>query len=320
MYSDMIRTTFSPPPKALVLLLALSGCLLRDPFTDAVPIPPPEESLPTLPPGPSLGVLVMGDWGTGGEGQREVAEAMASVHGNAPPDFVLTVGDNFYPDGVKGTSDSLWRTHFENMYAGSFWDSMPFQAILGNHDHSGDPDAQLAYSRVSSRWSMPARHYAFQKEIPGGGTALFIALDTEPMERRDSTAAHQLAWADSILRGSSADWVVAAGHRPFATGGWHRPSRTLEEDLLPVLAGRVHLYVSGHNHSLELLRLQDGSLQAVCGGGGGLDNAYRVKRTDETLTSFTNGGWCFLRFWPKAMAVDLYDRKGGLQYRYLIGG
>ena len=315
----MTRTVSIPLHVVLVPVLFLAGCLLRDPLTDSIPAPPSPESHPVLSSRASLDVLILGDWGTGGVGQRALAESIAETHRDSPPDFVMTVGDNFYPDGVTGPDDPIWETHFETMYQGPFWDSMVFQAILGNHGYYGDPDGQVEYSSVSSRWDMPHRHYAFEKPIPGGGTALFLALDTSPIARKDPTAEAQQEWADSVLRRTTADWIVVGGHHPVATGGWHPAEGTVRTALRPLLGARADLYVSGHNHSTELLRAQIGTLQAVCGGGGGLDNPYRVKRIPESLASFTNGGWCYLRIWPETMAVELYDREGGLQFRHLIG-
>jgi len=315
----MTRTASIPLPVVLVPVLFLTSCLLRDPFTDSIPTRPSPENIPALPSGPNLEVLVLGDWGTGEEGQRTLAEFIAETHGDAPPDFVMTVGDNFYPDGVTGPDDPIWETHFESVYQGPFWDSLVFQAILGNHDHHGDPDGQVEYSGVSPRWEMPARHYAFEKQIPGGGSALFLALDTSPIARKDRASEAQREWADSVLRRTSADWIVVGGHHPVASGGWHPPEGTVKTALWPLLGERADLYVSGHNHSTELLKTQVGTVQAVCGGGGGLDNPYRVRPIPGTLASFTNGGWCYLRLWPEVMVVDLYDREGGLQFRHLIG-
>ena len=316
--SQMTYMTPRPLLTALVPVLFLSSCLLRDPFTDSIPTPPPPDSLPALPSGPSLDVLVMADWGTGGPGQRALGESIARTHADSPPAFVVSVGDNFYPDGVMRTDDPIWRTHFETMYVGPFWEEMTFQAILGNHDHHGNPDAQVGYSETSSRWDMPSRYYAVEREIPGGASALFLALDTEPIARRESGALDQREWADSVLRRTSADWIVVGGHHPVATGGWHKPEGTVKSALWPLLGARADLYVSGHNHSTEFLETQVGTLQAVCGGGGGVDNPYRVNPTVGTLASFTNGGWCFLRFWPEVLAIDLHDREGGIQFRYLI--
>jgi hypothetical protein len=80
----------------------------------------------------------------------------------------------------------------------------------------------------------------------------------------------------------------------------------------------VPLYLAGHNHSTELLQAPGGILQGVCGGGAGLDNAYRVEVIPETLSAFSNGGWCFLHIWADELAVELYNRVGTLRYRHLL--
>jgi acid phosphatase len=303
---------------ALVAVLFLSGCFIKNPPNDLIPPRPPPETLPGLPAGPSLRVLVLGDWGTGEEGQLSLAEAIAETHGDDPPDLVLTVGDNFYPDGVAGPGDPLWESHFEDVYRGAFWDSLVFRPTLGNHDHYGRPDAQIEYSKISHRWAMPHRYYAFREQVPGGGSVLFLALDTDPILERDGTSGVQLDWADSVLVNTSDDWVIAFGHHPVVSGGWHRSEGAIERGLLPLLEGRTDLFAAGHNHSTELLQSEEGILQAVCGGGAGLDNARRIRTIDETLAAFTNGGWCFIRLWPDVMAVDLLDREGGLQFRQLL--
>jgi hypothetical protein len=104
----------------------------------------------------------------------------------------------------------------------------------------------------------------------------------------------------------------------MVTGGQHKPDQAVQAALSPLLQDRAALYLAGHNHSLELLPTDFGPLQAVCGGGAGVDNPYRVDHLPGTLAAFTNGGWCYLRFWPEALVVDLYDRGGGLQFRHLI--
>jgi acid phosphatase len=311
-----------PPSAATVLALAptllLTGCLLRDPFTDSFPDPPAPETLPALPSGPGLEVLVLGDWGTGGEGQRALAESIAETHGESPPDFVMTVGDNFYPDGVTGPDDPIWETHFESVYRGPFWDSLVFHATLGNHDYHQNPQGEVEYSRCSPRWEMPDLHYVFRRQMPSGGSVLFLTLDTTPISTEDRTSSAQREWADSIMRTAFAEWVVVMGHHPVATGGWHEPDPRIQNAIWPILESGADLYLSGHNHSTELLNTHARTIQAVCGGGGGLDNPYRVGHVEGTINAFTNGGWCYLRLWPGTLVVDLYDREGGIQFRHKI--
>jgi hypothetical protein len=104
----------------------------------------------------------------------------------------------------------------------------------------------------------------------------------------------------------------------MATGGWHPPKRTILERFTPLFFGKVPLFLAGHNHSTELLPVTPDLMQAVCGGGAGLDNAYGVAEVTGTLEAFSHGGWCFLRFYEDVLAIELYNRAGILRHRHLI--
>lgn len=298
----------------------VGGCLWPWPFREQSHGALPPEDPPSLPSGPFLEVVVLGDWGTGGPGQREVARGIEAAFTRQPPALVLTVGDNFYPAGVLSSDDPAWERVFRRVYSGPFWDTVPFRPTLGNHDHDGDPDAQVRYASRDSRWAMPARFYAFRQALPGGSdSVLFVALDTSPLEGGRQGSRSQPVWLDSILQGGRRDrWVVVYGHHPLASVGWHSPSAKLRELLLPLLDGRVDLYLAGHNHSLELLPVSPRLLQGVCGGGGGTDNPYRVKPGRGELAAFTHGGWCTLRIGTEHLAVELFDRTGRLRYRHIL--
>lgn len=306
-------------PAAVVAVVLLSGCSLWiRPATDdsETAVTPP--GLPARPPGAALRVLVLGDHGTGDEGQRDVARAIARTHAAAPPALVLTVGDNFYPHGVNGVNDPLWMDAFENVYSGPFWETLVFHPTLGNHDYEGDPEAQIAYSARSPRWSMPHRWRTIAVDLPGGGTVRFVALDTNALLDDGEAASRQLAWLDSLAAVDGGEWTIAFGHHPVASGGRHDPSAALRQRLEPRLRDRTPLYLAGHNHSTELLRAGGGLLQAVCGGGGGDDNPYRVRRLPGTLAAFSNGGWCLLHVQARRLTVELYNRVGTLMYREIV--
>jgi tartrate-resistant acid phosphatase type 5 len=104
----------------------------------------------------SLHFMALGDWGRNGEHlQLEVGKQMgqwASTHRN---NFVISVGDNFYPRGVISEHDPLWHYSFENVYTAHAL-QCDWYAVLGNHDYGADPDAQVRYGNVSryiSQWT-----------------------------------------------------------------------------------------------------------------------------------------------------------------------
>jgi len=130
-----------------------------------------------------ISFLVIGDWGSGDNPayaptQAAVAQAMAQVGLQEKIQFVVSVGDNFYEDGVQSTTDPKWATSFVNTYTGEALQKRWYQ-MLGNHDYQGNVDAQLKY-KADPRWHMPGRNYTFSLPVTGDIRATFIVIDTTP--------------------------------------------------------------------------------------------------------------------------------------------
>jgi tartrate-resistant acid phosphatase type 5 len=63
--------------------------------------------------GPSLNFLAVGDWGReGGSHQRDVAVRMGESAKALDARFVISVGDNFYEDGITSVDDPAWQKSF----------------------------------------------------------------------------------------------------------------------------------------------------------------------------------------------------------------
>jgi acid phosphatase len=213
-------------------------------------------------PAPSLAFLAIGDWGRGGQfHQGEVAAQMEKTAARLDVRFVVSVGDNFYPDGVQSADDPQWRSSFEDVYAGASL-QVPWWAALGNHDHHGSPEAQIAYARKSPRWRMPGRTYVVNQRTPDGAGLDLFFLDTTPFATsggeagdpapKAAEAEAQLGWLDRALAGSVADWKLVIGHHPVFSGGEHGDTLSLAERLAPLLERRgVHAYLNGHDHDLQ---------------------------------------------------------------------
>ena len=109
------------------------------------------QSLTCRRPPVGLNFVVFGDWGRQGEqDQVEVAAQMASAAKATGAKFIISVGDNFYEDGVASTDDPHWRKSFEEVYQAPSL-QVPWYAILGNHDYHGNCEAQIAYSKINPR-------------------------------------------------------------------------------------------------------------------------------------------------------------------------
>ena len=237
----------------------------------------PSRNLGVVDSGESVRVIAIGDWGYVGEGsgQREVAAAIRKIHDATPYDLGLTLGDNFYPAGVKTVNDALWTKLWEQGYANL---GIPFFAALGNHDYRGNEQAEVDYSARSKTWRMPFRYYTFT-----AGPIQFFALDTD----EDTAGAilfrapwtnQQAIWLDGELARSKANWKVVYGHHPIYSDGHHGDDRRLKRKLLPILKARhVDMYICGHEHDLQVHET-DGMTFLIGGGGGKDPRPVRMRR------------------------------------------
>lgn len=246
--------------------------------------------------GASLNFLAVGDWGRHGhEHQREVAVRMGESARLLDARFVISVGDNFYDNGVAGVHDPAWKSSFEEVYTAPSL-QVPWYVTLGNHDYRGNAQAQLDYSAASHRWRLPARWHRFGERTPDGALLEVFVIDTSPMIRayyadgarvvkvadQQANVPVQLAWLDGALGASKADWKIVVGHHPVYIGRALRalPTRAqdrhlrmsggspeLIEQLDPILQRhRVALYLNGHIHDLQ--HVYRGTTHYVCTGAG----------------------------------------------------
>ena len=230
--------------------------------TSPPPVPPPAV--------PGLGrvrILAFGDFGTGGRAQRAVARAMAEVDRREPFDLGITLGDNFYDNGLNSPTHPRWQTNWEALYDGL---GIRIYAVLGNHDYRdpASPKAERARSRLSRSWCFPRPYYTLQ-----AGPVQLFALDTEPIDRGYASVDEQLSWLDSALAASRTPWKVVYGHHPVYTNGEHGERLgylpALRNRLFPLLKKhRVAIYLAGHDHDLESLKPDQGVHFLISGGGG----------------------------------------------------
>lgn len=207
-------------------------------------------------------VLAFGDFGSGSKAQRELASDMLAYHKKDPFDLGITVGDNFYPNGLSSPFHRRWQSQWENLYTPL---GIEFYAILGNHDmgDSASPFAQVLRTQHSESWRMPASYYTFS-----AGPVQFFAINTNKGHLADK----QLAWLEDELKKSTATWKIVYGHHPFKSDGEHGDdtyTRKVRNLLLPVLkAGGADVYLAGHDHDMQHLK-PEGDLHVFISGGGG---------------------------------------------------
>lgn len=150
--------------------------------------------------------VVLGDFGTTRPESFEVAALVRAL----APRFLITLGDNNYPDGEAETIDENIGQHYHQFihpYTGSYGEGAStnrFFPCLGNHDwNTTDAQPYLDYFELPGN----ERYYDFQR-----GAVHFFALDSDAEEpdgiTRDSL---QALWLQQRLADSSAPFKIEIG-------------------------------------------------------------------------------------------------------------
>jgi hypothetical protein len=180
------------------------------------------------------------------------------------PDFVITLGDNNYPDGAADTIDQNIGQFYQQYifpYQGQYGpgsDRALFFPTLGNHDwNTAQAQPYLDY------FSLPGneRYYDFS-----WGPLHIFALDSDSREpdgvSRKST---QAQWLQEKLAASDSPWNLVVMHHPPYSSGLHG---SVDWMRWPFQEWGASAVLSGHDHTYERL-LINGIPYFVNGLGGG---------------------------------------------------
>jgi tartrate-resistant acid phosphatase type 5 len=248
-------------------------------------------------------VLAFGDFGDGSAAQKQVAAAMLSYHARQRFDFALTLGDNFYSTGMASPEDERWKTWWSDLYDPL---RIPFYATLGNHDwgQPNSPAAEIIFTARSPSWRMPAAYYTFT-----AGDAQFFALDTDVISEK------QILWLKESLDASRARWKIVYGHHPIYSEGQHEDNNAKIGQLLPVLRGRAHIYLAGHDHDMQHLK-PEGKLHFFIAGSGG--KLRPIQPGPRSLFAKSANGFAVLEVHQDKLAMTFVGVSGEELYRYEV--
>jgi hypothetical protein len=212
----------------------------------------------------SVKFAVIGDNGTGEQGEYDVAMQMAAWHAKFPFTFVIMMGDNLY--GSERPQDFVKK--FETPYKPLLDAKVEFYATLGNHD---DPN-----QRFYKPFNMGGqRYYSFKK-----GNARFFSLDSNYMDPV------QLKWLEGELKASGSDWKIPFFHHPLYSSGMHGSQVDLRSVVEPkfIMYG-VDVVFAGHEHFYQRIKPQNDITYFVSGAGGQLRRGD-IRKADFTAVGF----------------------------------
>lgn len=274
-------------------------------------------------------VLVVGDWGRLGlYNQSAVAEQMARVAEEIEVEFIISVGDNFYPSGLTSVDDPAFNQSFTQIYNAQSLQNT-WYSVLGNHDYRGDALAQLdpALKLQDPRWHCQ-RSFSLCQPLDDDNYVEFFFYDTNPfiehywnntehaydwrgVEPKEDYLNNQKEFLANGLAASNATWKVVVGHHPIRSVGVHGNTLELQAQIYPILLENdVHVYVNGHDHCLE--HITESKMHFVTSGAG--SKAWRGMNdtADQSGLQFYYDGQGFvsMSFNSSMLSFAFYDALG----------
>ncbi len=237
----------------------------------------------------TLCFFVMGDYGTGTTGQKEIAAAMtkefqARASRGEVVRFVLTTGDNIYADlnlGFtaihSGDNDADWEEKFFGPY-GALLREIPFYPSPGNHDGNGTENRDDLNAYLDNFFyphDQPARWYSFAY----ADLARFFSLDSTDNSASGrphpvyTESGEEFSWFRKAIAASQAPWNIPYWHHPmFNAGPYHGASYDALKQFIPLFKqSGVKVVFSGHEHNFQFSERSaaTGNIRYVITGAGG---------------------------------------------------
>jgi len=217
-----------------------------------------------IPTGTTVRFAHIGDFGSGSSSESRVANLVKGWN----PDFVVTDGDNNYPNGEASTIDQnigqFYQSYIGN-YKGSYGPGSAtnrFWPALGNHDWDVGDQPYLAYFTLPNN----ERYY---NVVFGGGLVQLFVIDSDGHEPDGNTSTStQATWLKNALAASTACFkLVDFHHPPYTT--WSSGSTTVMR--WPFPSWGADMVLAGHAHVYE--RLDASGFPYIVNGLGGEDLA-----------------------------------------------
>jgi len=260
---------------------------------------------------------VIGDFGMGNQAETDVADMVKSWS----PDFIITVGDNNYPDGASSTIDRNigYDYHqFIKPYTGAYGagssDINRFWPVTGNHDwHASNLQPYRDY------FTLPNNEYYYNLKI---GDIEFFMIDSDT----DSPDGYvynsdQGNWIKQKILTSTAKWKIAVFHHAaYSSDNSHGNTSYMQ---WPFEDWGIHAAISGHAHTYERIIRDDNhdndSLVYFVNGLGGAGRYNFGTPVNGSIVRY-NSDWGAMKVTEtqQGLQFQFYARTGNLIDSYLL--
>lgn len=263
--------------------------------------------------------VVIGDSGKDNDGQKRVADALLRHCTVERCDYGVLTGDNIYPVGMNSWDDPVLDRMFLKYYGPL---QFPFFISLGNHDYGKFAfdwkrgNYQKAYSLKNPQYYLP--HFYYYHEFTD---LVLVVLDTSRLMWNKEAKQQELMLKEAYSK-AQGKWVIVVAHHPYLSNGKHGNAGRYEDvPILPSfvsgkyvkrfvdrnICGRAQLYLSGHDHNLQLIdgRIKNcNTMFAVSGAGASIT---KLKRRNPAVFQSEELGFIALTAAKEALTLRFFD-------------
>jgi hypothetical protein len=258
---------------------------------------------------------VIGDYGLDGPNELAVANLVKGWN----PDFIATVGDNNYEDGLASTIDANIGKYYHDYilnYHGSFGAGSAtrrFFPAIGNHEYGAQDDTPSRLSAYTNYFDLPGneRYYDYVQ-----GPVHFFVINSDGNEPDgNDVGSVQANWLQAGLAAATEPFKIVYFHHPAYSSGSHGNNDWMQ---WPFQQWGATAVMSGHDHDYE--RLSVGGLTYFVDGTGGAELSPLVS-IDPSVSKFQLAGVygaMLVTVSGTAMTFEFYTADGTLQERYTL--
>jgi tartrate-resistant acid phosphatase type 5 len=226
--------------------------------------------------GAQLTIGVIGDYGAAYAGGASFSneQAVANLIKSWNPDFIITTGDNNYPNNEASNIDTNIGQFFHDYiypYVGTFGagaSSNRFWPSIGNHEW---PFGVAGLAPYLAYFTLPGneRYYSHRH----GPVELFAVVGDQQEPDGATPTSAQAMWLSNALATSTAPWRVVYFHAcPYSSSATHGSYTHQADNMLwPFTAWGASVIYAGHNHLYERILTNDLNYVTVGLGGDRID-------------------------------------------------
>jgi len=253
---------------------------------------------------------VIGDFGKAGSAEEDVANLVHSWN----VDFIITLGDNNYPDGKASTIDENIGQYYHQYiypYVGSYGEGSNvnrFFPSLGNHDwHTNPPQPHYDYFELPNN----ERYYDFV-----WGDVHFFAIDSDTDEPDGvSENSVQGQWLQNALSTSISAWrIVYFHHAAYSSSSNHGSQEYMQ---WPFKDWGATAVLAGHDHTYERL-IVDELLYFVNGLGGKSKYSFSTPIPGSQVRYNSDYGAMLVEANQDSITFKFYSRANDLVDTYTV--